>query len=45
MGLTTVAVGLRFYARKKRNLPLRIDDWLAVFAVVSQPGSVLEMYS
>lgn len=30
LSLTTVAVGLRFYARKKTKLPIMVDEDLAV---------------
>lgn len=30
LSLTTIAVGLRFYARKKTKLPIMADDYLAV---------------
>lgn len=30
LSLTTLAVGLRFYARKKTKLDIMVDDYLAV---------------
>ena len=35
MGLSVVAVGLRFYARKYQKVPLMTDDWLMIPALVS----------
>jgi hypothetical protein len=34
LGLSTIAVGLRFYARKKTHLPIKADDMLAVASLV-----------
>ena len=35
IGLTAIAVGLRFYARKKQRVPFLADDWCMLVAVVS----------
>lgn len=34
LGLATIAVGLRFYARKKTHMPIMADDILAVASLV-----------
>ncbi len=34
MGLSVIAVGLRFYARSLRKLSFGIDDWLMIPALV-----------
>lgn len=33
--LPTIAVILRFYARRKKRTPLQWDDWLVVFALLA----------
>lgn len=35
MALSTTAVGLRIYGRKNQGLSLGLDDWTALFGVVS----------
>ena len=35
MGLSVIAVGLRFYARKHQKVPFMTDDWLMIPALVS----------
>ncbi|KAK4496961.1 hypothetical protein PRZ48_011410 [Zasmidium cellare] len=35
IGLSTISVGLRFYGRKRQNHSLGIDDWGALFGVVT----------
>ncbi len=42
IGLSSITVGLRFWARKRHNLPIMADDWLAVAALVSSPRHRLE---
>jgi hypothetical protein len=36
-GLTIIAVGLRFWARRRHKSPMLADDWLAAIALVSNP--------
>lgn len=33
--LSTIFVGLRFYARRLQKLPLLADDWVTILALVS----------
>ena len=40
LGLSTIAVGLRFYARREQKVPLLSDDWMALVAWVMFVGSV-----
>lgn len=35
MGLTTIAVGLRFWVRRRQQLAFMADDWTAALALVS----------
>lgn len=42
IGLSIIAVGLRFCARKRQKLRLLADDWMAGLALVSDPQHGLE---
>ena len=33
--LDAIAVGLRFYTRRRQNLPLQSDDWFILASLVS----------
>ncbi|KAI6083360.1 hypothetical protein F4821DRAFT_280930 [Hypoxylon rubiginosum] len=41
MGLCTISVGLRFWARRRHKLRFMADDWLASFALLSFYGSLI----
>ncbi|KUI54531.1 hypothetical protein VP1G_01899 [Cytospora mali] len=41
LGLTTIAVGLRFYARKKTHVPVMADDILAVASWITFIGAAI----
>ena len=34
LGLSTIAIGLRFYARHMQKAPLKMDDWATVPSIV-----------
>lgn len=36
--LSTMALGLRFYGRRRQKMSLQLDDWIALFGVVSFAG-------
>lgn len=40
--MSTIAVGLRFWARRRHKLRLMADDWIAGLALVSNPQHGLE---
>ena len=40
LGLTTAALGLRLYARRKQNVPLMSDDWIALASWFTFIGTV-----
>ncbi len=35
LGLSTIAIALRFYARRSQKVPLKTDDWIMVPCLVS----------
>ena len=35
LGLSTLAIGLRFYARRVQKVPLKMDDWINIPCLVS----------
>ena len=43
--ITIVIIGLRFYARKRRQLPLLVDDWLVLGLWVSWPMNDLYRFN
>ncbi|KAI2617252.1 hypothetical protein GGS26DRAFT_413541 [Hypomontagnella submonticulosa] len=50
MGLSTIAVGLRFWTRRRQKLRILADDWTAGLALLSYIGAsicvfVSELYS
>lgn len=40
LGLTTIAVSLRFFSRRKQKVPLLTDDWTVLVAYLSFIGTV-----
>ncbi|KAI1494127.1 hypothetical protein F5X96DRAFT_684848 [Biscogniauxia mediterranea] len=45
MVLSSIAVGLRFWARKKHKLSLMADDWIAVLALLSYIGASICVFT
>lgn len=39
--IDALAVGLRLYARRKQKLPLKLDDWLTIPALVCLISNVI----
>jgi hypothetical protein len=37
LAISTIAVGLRFYARTVQKAGLKIDDWIMIPTIVSSP--------
>ena len=40
LGLSTIAIGLRFYARHVQKVPRKMDDWVTLPCLVSAFGLV-----
>lgn len=43
LGLSTIAIGLRFYARHAQKVPLKSDDWITIPCLVSAMSPVDEI--
>lgn len=44
LGLSTIAIGLRFYARHVQKVPLKMDDWITLACLVSTTNLVDELW-
>ncbi|OTB03440.1 hypothetical protein M426DRAFT_177781 [Hypoxylon sp. CI-4A] len=45
MGLSTIAVGLRFWTRRRQNAPLMADDWIAGLGLLSYIGASICVFT